>query len=64
MIIKLISLKHLTQLRDMTDHLNIDNSNFEGMVNQIHPSELRLNKAYVSDTEVPFFINVLFIQDS
>ena len=28
--------------------------NFEGMVNQIYPPELRLNKANISDTEVPF----------
>ena len=34
--------------------LNIDNSYFEGMVNQIYPSELQLNKAKTSDTEAPF----------
>ena len=27
---------------------------FEGMVNQIYPSELQLNKANTSDTEAPF----------
>ena len=27
---------------------------FEGMVNQIYPPELQLNKANISDTEVPF----------
>ena len=27
---------------------------FEGMVNQIYPPELQLNKANTSDTEVPF----------
>ena len=27
---------------------------FEGMVNQIYPSELQLNKANISDTEAPF----------
>ena len=33
--------------------LNIDNPYFEGMVNQIYPPELQLNKAYTSDTEAP-----------
>ena len=32
----------------------IDNPYFEGMVNQIYPPELRLNKANTSDTEAPF----------
>ena len=27
---------------------------FEGMVNQIYPPELQLNKAYTSDIESPF----------
>ena len=35
--------------------LNIDNPYFEGMVNQIYPPELQLNKANTSDTEAPFF---------
>ena len=35
--------------------LNIDNPYFEGMVNQIYPSELQLNKANISDTEAPLF---------
>ena len=34
--------------------LNIDNRYFEGMVSQIYPSELQLNKANISDTEAPF----------
>ena len=34
--------------------LNIDNPYFEGMVNQIYPPELQLNKANTSDTEAPF----------
>ena len=38
-----------------TNLLNIDNPYFEGMVNQIYPSELQLNKANTSDTEAPFF---------
>ena len=41
--------------RYLDDLLNIDNPYFEGMVNQIYPSELQLNKANTSDTEVPFF---------
>ena len=37
------------------DHLlNIDNPYFEGMVNQIYPPELQLNKANASDTKAPF----------
>ena len=32
----------------------IDNLYFEGMVNQIYPPELQLNKANTSDTEAPF----------
>ena len=34
--------------------LNINNTYFDGMVNQIYPSELQLNKANSSDTEAPF----------
>ena len=40
--------------RYLDDLLNIDNLYFEGMVNQIYPSELKLNKANTSDTEAPF----------
>ena len=40
--------------RYLDDLLNIDNPYFEGMVNQIYPSEFQLNKANTSDTEVPF----------
>ena len=40
--------------RYLDDLLNIDNPYFEGMVNQIYPSELQLNKANISDTETPF----------
>ena len=39
---------------DLDDLLNIDYPYFEGMVNQIYPPELQLNKASTSDTEVPF----------
>ena len=40
--------------RYLDDLLNIDNHYFEGVVNQIYPPELQLNKAYTTDTEVPF----------
>ena len=40
--------------RYLDDLLNIDNPYFEGMVNQMYPSELQLNKANISDTEAPF----------
>ena len=40
--------------RYLDDLLNIDNSYFEGMVNQIYPPELQLNKANTSDTEASF----------
>ena len=39
--------------RYLDDFLNIDNPYFEGMVNQIYPPELKLNKANTSDTKVP-----------
>ena len=39
--------------RYLDDLLNIDNPYFEGMVNQIYPSELQLNKANTSDTVGP-----------
>ena len=34
---------------------NIDNPYFKGMVNQIYPPELKMNKANTSDTEAPCF---------
>ena len=34
--------------------MNIDTPLFEGMVNQIYPPELQLNKANISDTEALF----------
>ena len=58
-IIKLMSLKHLTQLLD--DLLNTDNPYFEGMVNQIYPPELQLNKNNALDTESPFLVLYLSI---
>ena len=42
--------------RYLDDLLNIDNPYFEGMVNQIYPHELQLNKANTSATEAPFWI--------
>ena len=35
------------------DPLNIDNPYFEGMVKQMYPPELQLNKANTTDTETP-----------
>ena len=40
--------------RYLDDLLNIDNPYFEGMANRIYPPELKLHKAYTSDTEAPF----------
>ena len=40
--------------RYLDDLLNIDNPYFEGMVNQLYPPEMKLNKANTSDTEAPF----------
>ena len=44
--------------RYLDDLLNIDNPYFEGMVNQIYPPELQLNKANTSDTEALFWIYI------
>ena len=38
----------------LDDLLNIDYPYLEGMVNQINPPELLLNKANTTDTEAPF----------
>ena len=43
-------------------HVPYDNAYFEGMVNQIYPSELQLNKANTSDTEAPFWIYICLFQ--
>ena len=40
--------------RYLDDLLNIDNPYFEGMVKQIYPPELQLNKTNNTDTEAPF----------
>ena len=34
--------------------MNVDNPHFEGIVNQIYPSELQLNKANTTHTVAPF----------
>ena len=34
---------------------NIDNDYFDGLISQIYPSELQLNKANCSETEASFF---------
>ena len=44
--------------RYLDDLLNIDNPYFEGMVNQIYPPELKLNKANTSDTEALFVLDL------
>ena len=41
--------------RYLDDLHYIYNSYFEGMVNQIYPPELQLNKANTSDIEAPLF---------
>ena len=41
--------------RYLDDLLNIDNKYFDGLISQIYPSELQLNKANSSETEAPFF---------
>ena len=40
--------------RYLDDILNINNIYFDNMVSQIYPSELQLNKANTTDTEVAF----------
>ena len=44
--------------RYLDDLLNIENPYFEGMVNQIYPPEVQMNKASTSDTEAPFWIYI------
>ena len=47
--------------RYLYDLLNIDNKYFDGLIRQIHPSELQLNKANSSETEASFFNDHLSI---
>ena len=49
--------------RYLDDLLNIDNTFFDSMVNHIYTSELKLNKANVSDTEALFLDLHLSISD-
>ena len=49
--------------RYMDDLLNIANNFYDSMVCRIHPSELKLNKANVSDTEASFLSLHLYISD-
>ena len=49
--------------RYLEDLLNVDNNFFDSMVNRIYPSEPRLNKDNVSDTEVSFLDLHLSISD-
>ena len=46
--------------RYLDDLLNtcIDNTTFDGMVNQIYPSELQLNKANSSSNEALFLVYI------
>ena len=61
---KSLSREHQTDIietfnstsRYLDDLLNIDNIYFEQMVDRIYPTELQLNRANSSDTEVPFLI--------
>ena len=47
----------------LDDLLNIYNNFFDSMVNRIYPSELKLNKANVSDAEASFLDLHLSISD-
>ena len=49
--------------RYLDDLLSINNNFFDSMVNRTYPSDLQLNKANVSDTEVPFLDLHLSISD-
>ena len=49
------AFKSPSTCRYFDDLLNIDNPNFEGIVNQIYQPELQLNKANISDTKAPLF---------
>ena len=49
--------------RYLDDLRNTGNIYFDGMINQIYQTELQLNKANLSDTEVPFLDLHLTISD-
>ena len=46
-------IKLMLTARYLDDLLNIDNPYIKGMINQIYPPELQLNKANTTDTEAP-----------
>ena len=48
--------------RYLYDLLNIDNPYLEGIVDQIYPPGLQLNKTNASDTEAPLWINIYLFQ--
>ena len=48
--------------RYLDDLLNIHNPYFEGMVNQIYPPELHLNKANTTEPKPPFCIYIFLLQ--
>ena len=50
----IIEVFNWTSRYELDDLLNIDNPYFEGMVAQIYPTELQLNKANTTDTEGAF----------
>ena len=52
MTIKLMAFNSTSRYLD--DLLNIGNPYFEGMINQIYPPGLQLNKANTAETEAPF----------
>ena len=49
--------------RYLDDLLNIDNTYFDGLISQVYPPELQLNKANSSDTEAAFLDLLLSIVD-
>ena len=56
------NLADIIKTFNSTHLLNIDNPYFEGMVNQMNPPELQLNKAYTSDTSL-YFKRFCFLQN-
>ena len=49
--------------RYLVDLLNIGNPYFAGMVHQIYPPQLQLNKDNASDTEAPFLASHLSVSN-
>ena len=50
--------------RYLDDILNINNVYFDNMVIQLYPSELQLNKTYISDTKTVFLNLFLSISNA